>query len=77
METKELQVTFPLRKQIELSVTAFNSILKDEVKFMPLKVLLNNCHPLYRADYARKLHKEGYFSDYNLNLYINRYSYND
>lgn len=77
METKELQVTFPLRKQIELSVTSFNSILKDEVKFMPLTILLNNCHPLYRADYARKLYREGYFSDKELAQYINKYSYND
>lgn len=77
METKELQETFPLRKQIELSVTAFNQVLKDKVKFMPLVVLLNNCHPLYRADYARKLHREGRFSDKELAQYINKYSYND
>ncbi|MCK9431111.1 MAG: hypothetical protein M0R17_14145 [Candidatus Omnitrophica bacterium] len=56
---KELQETFPLRTEIENSVTAFNKILKDEVKYMPLYILLCNCHPLYRKDYAIRLHKMG------------------
>jgi hypothetical protein len=58
----ELQEQFPLRKELEFCVCAFNSILKSVVRFMSLPVLLNNCHPLYRIDYARKLYKEGYLS---------------
>lgn len=54
-----LQEQFPLRKEIEQSVCAFNKILKDVVKFMTLPVLLNNCHPLYREEYARRLFKAG------------------
>ncbi|MCK9430609.1 MAG: hypothetical protein M0R17_11475, partial [Candidatus Omnitrophica bacterium] len=56
---KELQETFPLRTEIENSVTAFNKILKDEVKYMPLYILLCNCHPAYRKDYAIQLYKMG------------------
>jgi hypothetical protein len=59
---KELQLTFPLHREIEQTVTSFNQRVKDEVKYMSLTVLLNNCHPLYRAEYARALYKDGYLT---------------
>lgn len=67
---KVLQEQFPLRNEIEHTVTAFDKDLKNEVKFMPLFVLLCNCHPLYRADYARKLYDMGKISHNEVNEFI-------
>ncbi len=58
---KSKQERFPLRKEIENDVVAFNKVLKPVVKTLPLYELLCCCHPLYRANYARKLEKAGYF----------------
>ena len=57
------QPQFPLRTEIENDVMAFNKFLKPVVRFMPLYELLCNCHPLYRAGYARRLKSEGYCTD--------------
>jgi hypothetical protein len=60
---KELQERFSLRKEIETTVISCNKFLRDEVKFMTLYILLCNCHPLYRSDYARKLFAMGKLSE--------------
>ena len=60
---KMKQESFPLRTEIENDVVAFNKMLKRRIKCMPLYELLCNCHPLYRADYARKLQKEDYITE--------------
>lgn len=72
---KELQESFPLRQEIENTVTAFNKRVKEEVKFMPLKVLLNNCHPLYRGVYAHGLYKLGFFTETDVKEYTKTLSY--
>lgn len=46
-----------LRKVIETDVTSINSPLREAVKTMDWIILLRNCHPIYREDYARKLRK--------------------
>jgi len=51
-----------MRKQIESSVVAVNKHLKETVSQMSLMELLRNCHPLYRDDYARALHRAGQIS---------------
>ncbi|GEM_PF-4452632 len=56
---KVLQEEFPLRKEIEHCVVSYNTILRDVVQFMSLPVLLNNCHPSFRTDYALRLFKMG------------------
>lgn len=48
-----------VRKMLEREVAAFNSPLRRAVKSMDTVILLRNCHPLYRADYARKLYNLG------------------
>jgi hypothetical protein len=64
MRTRKMrQESFPLRTEIENDVVAFNNVLKRGIKCMPLYELLCNCHPLYRADYARKLQKEDRISE--------------
>lgn len=63
------QEQFPLRKELESCVTAHNKHLKSTVRFMPLVILLNNCHPLYRNSYAFKLHKLGKLTDEELLQY--------
>jgi len=45
----------PLRRELERCVIAFNVCLKDVVQSMNIIILLRNCHPSYRADYAYKL----------------------
>lgn len=60
---RHIQPTFDIRKDMERSVVAFNSILKDVVKTMPLRILLFNCHPLYRMNYAEALKLQGYFTE--------------
>lgn len=48
-----------MRQELESAVISVNAPLKDEVKNMSLVTLLRNCHPIYRADYARLLHQNG------------------
>jgi len=47
------------REVMEIDVCAINKPLKEKVKDMDIMELLRNCHPVYRVDYARALHKEG------------------
>lgn len=41
-----------LRQRIETTVIAYDKTLKNLVSDMSIEILLNNCHPLYRKDYA-------------------------
>ena len=47
------------REIMENEVCAVNSALKETVQDMDLMILLRNCHPANRTDFARTLHKEG------------------
>jgi hypothetical protein len=60
---KKVEERFPLRIEIENDVAAFNKHLKKRVRCMSLYVLLCNCHPLYRANHARNLLKDGYIDE--------------
>lgn len=51
------------RKELEQNVSGFNKHLKDSVKDMDIIILLRNCHPIYRKDYAQRLKREGEISD--------------
>lgn len=54
------------RIQLESAVVAVNKHLKEEVATMDTVALLRNCHPLYRYDYGRALHKEGEITEEQL-----------
>ena len=47
------------REIMEVEVCAINSVLKETVRDMDILILLRNCHPSNRTDFARILHKEG------------------
>jgi hypothetical protein len=46
-----------IRQSLELSVCATNIVLKETVQTMDLIILLRNCHPIDRADFAMDLYK--------------------
>jgi len=48
-----------IRKEMEQDICAHNKVLRTAVKSMDWIQLLNNCHPLYREGYARRLHNSG------------------
>lgn len=48
-----------VRKDLELLVTSMNVPLRSAVAQMDIIILLRNCHPNYRGDYALKLLREG------------------
>lgn len=48
-----------IRHELEVSVTSTNTVLKETVKTMDLIILLRNCHPLDRGDFAMSLYKNG------------------
>ena len=45
---------------MEQDICAHNKILRTAVKSMDWIQLLNNCHPLYREGYARRLNQGGF-----------------
>jgi len=47
------------RKRLESWVVATNSVLRNVVSTMDPIILLRNCSPAYRADFARELASEG------------------
>jgi hypothetical protein len=51
------------REVMEIEVCAVNSVLKKTVKGMDLLILLRNCHPANRTDFARTLHKENVITE--------------
>lgn len=55
--------------EMRLNVSANNKHLKDRVKSMTLIELLNNAHPSYREDYAKRLHREKLINDKEYQLY--------
>lgn len=48
-----------IRKEMEQDICAHNKVLRTSVKSMGWIQLLNNCHPLYREGYARRLYNNG------------------
>ena len=57
-KTNQYDVT-TLRRELEETVCAWNTILKDAVKTMDNIILLRNCHPSLRADMAYQLKDAG------------------
>jgi len=51
-----------LRKEMQQMIVAHNKILVRRVKIMNWMSLLQNIHPLYRNDYAKKLFNKGIIS---------------
>jgi hypothetical protein len=51
------------REVMEIEVCAVNSVLKETVKDMDIFILLRNCHPSNRTDFARTLHKDGVITE--------------
>jgi len=47
------------RNDLENYVVAMNAPLKDAIKSMPLVILLRNCVPSFREEFAFQLFKEG------------------
>jgi hypothetical protein len=54
------------RQEMELDVRAHNHHLRGRVKTMSNITLLRNTHPLYREEFAKRLHKEGKLTDKEL-----------
>jgi uncharacterized protein YqkB len=52
-----------IRKDLEVCVCAYNKYLREAVKEMSPVILLRNCHPIYRKDYARRLFNEGLITE--------------
>jgi hypothetical protein len=70
MYVRTILIEIPaIRKELEMDVEAHNTPLGDYVKRMSLMRLLRNCHPLYRADYARKLFTQGLISKNRARLF--------
>ena len=60
------------RTQLESAVIGVNKYLEPVVKDMDLVSLLRDCHPLYRADYARELHREGLLTKEELEKFTHK-----
>lgn len=61
-----------LRKDLEDTVTSFKSNLKGVVQTMTDYVLLNNCHPIYRKDFAHRMYEFGKINDWQLSEYTHK-----
>jgi hypothetical protein len=46
-----------IRCELERFVVSTNSVLKEVVQLMDDIILLRNCHPMYRYDFALRLYR--------------------
>jgi hypothetical protein len=67
------QLCSDLRKEMEAHVTSTNTRLKPVVRFMPITILLANCHPLERKQYAMKLFDNCELSKEDAKEYLGNY----
>jgi hypothetical protein len=59
-----------LRRELEKFVVSTNTVLRGHVRSMSLIILLRNCHPVYRLDFAYQLRDAGVLSASDLKEFL-------